>query len=366
MLQSTNYARNIKDMLLCVAELPSSEQAQFKDVVLACFSNREQPNDILVLGKKLAVANGFETQLAEALKLQEGDYLLSSSQLSHGLVTAEQMLKKTKFPPLDKLICLSKENVSFDDAINLPPILELPYASVVSLGCDVSGLKSLAVNENAMVDFTYAIGVPEHFEIEKCAKLCVRPKNLEKVVKGWKYPDDTLAFISIGSYITADDKIADLSAYSHVVLGEADLSDVPNMKLKDGVKATFSGCSGFRRDFDFTTMAEAQLIKCDFASVDNLKFREGADVTFWMSTHLPPVVDVSNCAKIAMFDLEDCSRMEKIIFKNKAQMENNHIKLPENWRGKVVFAESSRSSQVHDAQGGFKRFVGKIFSKLGR
>ena len=32
-LKSTNYARNIKDMLQCIAELPTSEQAQFKDVV---------------------------------------------------------------------------------------------------------------------------------------------------------------------------------------------------------------------------------------------------------------------------------------------------------------------------------------------
>ena len=37
-LQSTNYARNIKDMLNCIAELPQSEQAQFKEVVLATFS----------------------------------------------------------------------------------------------------------------------------------------------------------------------------------------------------------------------------------------------------------------------------------------------------------------------------------------
>ncbi len=77
-LRSTNYARNIKDMLQCIAELPASEQAQFKDVVLATFSNREQPNDIVVLGKKLAVANGFDEELSKASEIKEGDFIASA------------------------------------------------------------------------------------------------------------------------------------------------------------------------------------------------------------------------------------------------------------------------------------------------
>ena len=67
-LQSTNYARNIKDMLLCIAELPEDEQAQFKEILLATFEMREQPNDILALGKKFAHAAGFEAALNRVLK----------------------------------------------------------------------------------------------------------------------------------------------------------------------------------------------------------------------------------------------------------------------------------------------------------
>ncbi len=40
-LKSTNYPRCIRDMLACIAKLPDEEQAQFIDVVLATFSNRE-------------------------------------------------------------------------------------------------------------------------------------------------------------------------------------------------------------------------------------------------------------------------------------------------------------------------------------
>ena len=368
-LKSTNYARNIKDMLQCVAELPQSEQAQFKDVVIATFDNREQPNDILVLGKKLAVAHGFEKELSEVLKLKDGDYLSSSSQVSRVCVTSDPMLKRVKFSSssnYSKLICLSDQSIILDGAVNVPPILEIPHTVEVRLGFDWSGLKSLTVNENATINLSYASGLPEHFEIEKCAKICVGPENLETIIKGWKYPQDTLTFNSRDYYVVEADKIADLSAYSYVDLVETDLSDVPNMRLKDGVKASFSGCSGFREDFDFTAMAEAELIKCDFSSVDKLKFRDGADVTLWMDTHLPPVVDVSNCAKIIIARLKDCSRMEKIIFKNKAQMENNNVELPKNWRGKVVFAENSRSSLFNDSHAGLKRWVGKLFGKGGR
>ena len=52
-LKSTNYARNIKDMLLCIAELPSSEWAQFKEVVLATFERREQPYEVVKIGEHI-------------------------------------------------------------------------------------------------------------------------------------------------------------------------------------------------------------------------------------------------------------------------------------------------------------------------
>ena len=77
-LQSTNYARNIKDMLNCIAELPQSEQLQFKEVVLATFSNREQPNDVLFLGKKLAYVSGYVKELYAVKELKAGDFIASA------------------------------------------------------------------------------------------------------------------------------------------------------------------------------------------------------------------------------------------------------------------------------------------------
>ena len=77
-LRSTNYARNIKDMLECIADLPKAQQAQFKDVVLATFSNREQPSDVLFLGKKLAYVSGYTKEFYAVKELKAGDFIASA------------------------------------------------------------------------------------------------------------------------------------------------------------------------------------------------------------------------------------------------------------------------------------------------
>ena len=74
-LRSTNYARNIKDMLECMRRLSYAEQAQFKEVVLATFTQREQPQAILDLSREFAIANRFEREFDEVRKIKEGVFL---------------------------------------------------------------------------------------------------------------------------------------------------------------------------------------------------------------------------------------------------------------------------------------------------
>ncbi len=89
-LKSTNNPVNIQHMLECIKELPETEQARFKDVVLACFDNREQPDkkpyNIVLWGKKLAAASGYEAELAEAMKTKDGYFLFSAPKLDKAFV----------------------------------------------------------------------------------------------------------------------------------------------------------------------------------------------------------------------------------------------------------------------------------------
>ena len=67
----TNAPPFMRDLLKLIAAFPKEEQRQFKDVVLTVFDKerdwRDQPNEIVVLGKKLAVSGGYEKELNQVL-----------------------------------------------------------------------------------------------------------------------------------------------------------------------------------------------------------------------------------------------------------------------------------------------------------
>ena len=68
----TNAPPFMRDLLKLIAAFPKEEQGQFKDVVLTVFDKerdeRDQPNEIVVLGKKLAVSGGYEKELNQVLQ----------------------------------------------------------------------------------------------------------------------------------------------------------------------------------------------------------------------------------------------------------------------------------------------------------
>ena len=67
----TNAPSFMRDLLKLIASCPKEEQGQFKDAVLTVFDKerdeRDQPNAIVILGKKLAVSGGYEAELNEVL-----------------------------------------------------------------------------------------------------------------------------------------------------------------------------------------------------------------------------------------------------------------------------------------------------------
>ena len=73
----TNAPPFMRDLLKLIAAFPKEEQGQFKDVVLTVFDKerdeRDQPNEIVVLGKKLAVSGGYEKELNHVLQGGRGN-----------------------------------------------------------------------------------------------------------------------------------------------------------------------------------------------------------------------------------------------------------------------------------------------------
>lgn len=62
-LRGTNFARSIRDMLGCVEKIPQEKMPEFREIILSVFCGREQPDDILELGAKIAAAAGYASEL---------------------------------------------------------------------------------------------------------------------------------------------------------------------------------------------------------------------------------------------------------------------------------------------------------------
>ena len=292
-LRSTNYARNIKDMLECIKDLPQTDQAEFKDVILATFTQREQPQAILDFGKEFAVANGFERELDVARKIKEGEFLLSSPKLARGLMTRETQLSDKDFSPYDKLKALAM-NVYFHGDGKLPQILEFPNAQIIDLSwCNLQGVRKITANEQAKLCLDSSWNLAEDLELAACKEIlvsCYDKAQLER----WKYPPDTLTFCS----------------YEDLV-GEVDLSLFHKVDMQ----------------------------VCDYKNVTELRFAEGAQIQMSGVVNLPKKLDFSQCAEVVLNDC-DLSSVEHIIFKNRAQMLQNDLRLSDNC--KVVFADEQK------------------------
>ncbi len=175
-LAATNFKRNIRDMLECVAVLPVKEQARFRDVVLSTFDRREQPNDIAVLGKKLATAGGYSKELEEiAAFAKEGIYLKSAAGNPTWFVTAQEdfsMHNLARYPKMK----FTGARAELKWAENVPEELDASMCDYVGLAwCDLQRMSALRFKEGAEVDFSNAENLPRNLDVSMCRKV-----NLDK------------------------------------------------------------------------------------------------------------------------------------------------------------------------------------------
>ena len=108
----TNDKIFMRDLLKLIAAFPKEEQGQFKDVVLTVFDKerdwRDQPNEIVVLGKKLAVSGGYEKELNEELHLNGGQVLHSGH---------DEKYRRTDKEEAAKSMSASRQTLSASDII---------------------------------------------------------------------------------------------------------------------------------------------------------------------------------------------------------------------------------------------------------
>ena len=85
---------------------------------------------------------------------------------------------------------------------------------------------------------------------------------------------------------------------------------------------------------------------CDLAPLTNLSFKNDAIVDLCGVQNLPPLLDVSKCAEIDFFNC-DFQNVERIVFKNREQMEKSKAEFSDNWKGTLVFVDEQSQKNLN-------------------
>ena len=292
-LKSTNYPRCIRDMLTCIAKLPDGEQAQFKEVVLSCFDNREQPEPIFQLGQELAEKSSYGIEFAQVQKIKEGLFLSSDA------VCKESEFTNEDFSAYDKVVYLSDKKIQFGKDVKFPKNMDVSKCDEVNFNwCDLQGVQSIRFKDGAKVYLNGAKNLPENLDFSMC---------------------------------------------DEVKLSGCDLSEQPNLCFKEGAKVDLSWAKNLPSNLDFSICDEVDLSYCNLSEQPHLRFKDGARVDLREAKNLPRNLDFSMCDEV---DLHYCNlrRVQKLVFKNREQMEESGAELPYKWEGKLVFTDEQQQT----------------------
>ena len=234
-LKSTNYPRCIRDILKLIAKLPVSEQATFKDVVLSCFDNREQPEPIFQLGQELAEKSGYGIEFAKLKKINEGPYLYSEADARTCFMCFKSELIDEDFRTYDKVVFLSDKKIQFDADVKFPKNMEFLNSADVSFYqeyealssvCDLQGVQSIRFKDGAKVNFNGVYNLPENLDVSCC---------------------------------------------DEVNIGNCDLKGQPHLRFKEGAKVDLSRAENLPHDLNLYKCSELWLCECDLKGQPNLQ-----------------------------------------------------------------------------------------------
>ena len=355
-LRATNYARNIKDMLLCIADLPTSEQAQFKDVVLATFSNREQPDTIVNLGDNFVQTFGWQKEFDDAKTLKEGLYLRSSAQLMRDLVTYEGQFIDfdfSNYPPFEKLFCLNPNSVIFADMAKLPKEIEFSsqVLSVKFVNCDLAETKLLPLSY-CVGYFEKVSNLPKDLDVHKCIDVTFDNVDL-KDFDGAQLKNVRRTHLVALSGVPEN---LDVSQSDEVNIYSTDLAPIKELKFKDKATVCLLAVQNLPQGIDVSHCREFICADGSLQGFKPLIFDKDAVVSISHARQMPAEIDVSQCKEVKL-PSNDWSGVKRVVFRDKAQMKDSHAKFPDNWNGQLEFLQNTNT---------FERFLHKIGNKISR
>ena len=132
--------------------------------------------------------------------------------------------------------------------------------------------------------------------------------------------------------------VLDLRGAKKVDLSGCDLSKVTKIIFEEGASVSLSEAKNLPKDLDVSMCDEAKLGYCNMEGI-SLKFKERARANLAYANNLPSNLDVSMCDWVNLHGC-DLSNVKKIKFKNKEQMKESQVKIPEGWGGKFIYEDA--------------------------
>ncbi len=295
-LKSTNNPVNIKHMLECIEGLPEIKQAQFKEIVLAVFVGREQPEKIIELGRELAHVSGYDTELADVLKPKDGEFLLSDAKGGRGYRNRILDLTVDEMKRFECFECTDDEFSAFQKKL-FPHQLRLPKAErVYFTDCDFEGVNALTFHPDAVVYANNVSHLPEKLDVSMCQYFVVKSDMLP-MVENWTFSENGLGIDMRRMKPSAD---LDLSRFGYVNLMRSDLKDVSGVHFRDGAVVILRDAKNLPPNLDFSKCIKINLSGCDLSGQQELSFRDGADVDLDTTQNLPKNIDFSRCSRVIL------------------------------------------------------------------
>ena len=343
-LQSTNYSRNIKDMLQCIAELPQSEQAQFKDVVLACFSNREQPEEIFKIAEKLAQTSGYLPQLLnEPDNVYDGRFFYSANYLKEAVSTKEEKWSP-EWSKCGKITFCGKR-AKIENQTNFPPYMEFFQVNDVQMeNNDMTGVENIYFREadkqvrlvklqnlSAALTFdaVFHVGLLD-IDFSQCHDLRFLNIHDASIHNAKRLPE-----------------ILDVSTLQSVFIDSSDLTSVREFKLNSKHSGlSIFRCSNLPDNMRVQNVEMLEFVRSSWRDAENLVLKNIGKVNFDGAFHLPqniklqkvsdayfPKTDFGDvkslwCEKMMVADLGDAQNLPpQMVFKDCEAVSLRHCDL---------------------------------------
>ncbi len=338
-LKSTNNPVNIQHMLECIKELPASEQAQFKEVVLATFSNREQSDEVFEIAEKLAIDSGYLSELyAEPDKIYDGRFLYSANSLKEAISTTEETMKpewakcgkitfcgkrakiekQTNFPPYLEFFQTDNATIENSDLRDVKAIyfrdvknevhLEklqnltapLTFDAVFHLALlDIDFSKCSGVNFLNLHDVSIhdAKGLPEVLDVSTVRAVNIYRTDLLSV-REFKLNSEHNQFSIVDSSNLPDNMVID--GVSMITLTGSSWVDADNLTLKNADSADFDDAFHLPQNIKMQKVSDAYFPKTDFGGVKSLWCEKMMVADLGDAQNLPSQIVFKDCEAVSL------------------------------------------------------------------